>query len=247
MKAEFRTTRNHAFVVHQDDLRKIWKLLEDRIGPVYASVECSDDVVRKFGDWEQLASYDNPPAKKMFDLLIRARSEDWKKSADVSFSYSPSDSQRRSIHIQIEAAEQAGLEIKDKICDILDGTKPWYSALTRVDFTGIVFIFLFSFLLTYTAGSLYMISNGLTWASEVSIKTGPEYYILYFFVLLLFGFTVYSTGQRLNKLWSLLFPVAYFAIGHGEHRYKILEKVHWGIIIASVVSLAASIVSLLLW
>ena len=51
--------------------------------------------------------------------------------------------------------------------------------------------------------------------------------------------------KRLDELRTWLFPVGYFAFGQGEHRYEIREKVHWGIIITFVVSLAASMVRLI--
>lgn len=248
MKAHIRTERKHAFVVRQDDLQKIWRLLEDRIGVVNASAECSDDMVREFDNWEQLASYDNPPTKQIMELSIKTTSESWKNS--VRFSYRPSDSPVSSIDFQVEMAEQVGAEIKDKIYDILDGTKPWYSALTRVDFTGLVptilFMYLLLYIFYYIIFNLY-ISNPPAGTLEASPKKGLESYIFIFLlpILLVLGFIVYSITQKLNKLWSWLFPIGYFALGQGKHRYEIAEKIRWGVIIAFVVSLAASVVGLL--
>ena len=234
MKAKFHTTRNHAFVVHQDDLSKIWKLLEDRIGPVYASGECSDDVVRKFDDWKSLASYDNPPMKKILKLSIRSRSDDWQKSADVDFS----DNRWLPINIRIEAPEKVGVEIKDKISDVLDGIKPWYSILTGVDFNNFLLFFWFSYLMWHIV---------FRPSTPAAPNTSEDYIVLGFLVVLMLVLVlvIHLCTQRLTKLWAWLFPVGFFALGQGEQRYKRIENIQWGIGIAFLVSLAASTVGLL--
>lgn len=234
MKAEFRTTRNHAFVVHQDELSKIWRLLEDRIGPVNASVECSDDVVRKFDDWEQLASYDNPPMKKILELSIQSRSDGWEKSAKVKFS----DSRWSPIHIEIEAPEKVGIEIKDKISDVLDGIKPWYSILTGVDFNYLLSFFGVMYLVWYIVFGRSL---------PASSSRSAAFYVLFFLVVLTLGLVIHLSTQRLNKLWAWLFPVGFFALGQGEQRYKTVENIQWGIGIAFLVSLVASTVAIFLW
>lgn len=230
MKAEFRTTRNHAFVVRQDDLSKIWRLLEDHVGHVKASGECSDDMVRQFDNWEQLASYDNPSMKKILKLSIQSRSDDREKSAHVDFSYN----WWATIYIRIEAPEKDGTEVKDKIYDILDGIKPWYSVLAGVDFNYLLLFFWVMYLVWYIVFGPSL---------PVSSSRSAAFYVVFFLIVLTLGLAIHISTQRLNKLWSWLFPVGYFALGQGEQRYKTVEKVQWGIVVAFIVSLAASMVS----
>ncbi len=237
MKAHFRTTRKHAFIVRRDDLDKIWKLLENRIGAVDASAECSDDMVREFGDLKQLVSYDNPLTKKILKLSIQSRSGDWEKSADVSFSDDAWIGSHIDIHVK--APEQIGSEIKDKISDILDGTNPWYSVLTRIPISNVIFcVFLFAYLsmLIYSSNKLNETPKGNS-IEEIFFTLGAN--ILLFGVLALFS---WATG----KLWSRLFPVAFFPLGQEAHRYKVKEKIRW-VIIGVVGSLMASMIGGLIW
>ena len=230
MKTTIRTRREHAFVVRLPDLQKLWELLEDRIGTAEASAECSDDIERKFDAWKQLASYDNPPAKEIIKLSISSRSKNWSKSTKVDFS----DDQwsNSSIRILVEAPEQVCLEVKDKIFDILDGTKPWYSFLARVDFLSplsLLSLFL-CILLTYLAVKTHVSLDRLSKTSITNIELG-----------IIGGIIIVYAAKGLDKLKSWLFPVSCFAFGQGEQRYKTREKVQ-GIIIAFVVSLTASMV-----
>ena len=222
MEAHVRTTRKHAFVLRQDDLQKIWKLLENRIGTVDASAECSDDMERVFDTWEELASYDNPPRKKITKLSVESHSDDREKYADVSFSAQESE----GIRIWIRASEQLGSEIKDKISDILDGTKPWYSFLAREN----------SLLFLILTVVVVFLSRLLETLETLAVKI---------LVTIPLGIIMGLIARRLVEPWFWLFPVGYFALGQGEHRYEIGEKVRWGIVIAFVVSFAASMASLI--
>ena len=121
-------------------------------------------------------------------------------------------------------------EVKDKIFDILDGTKPWYSLLARVDFLTLP-------MWTILVVGIYHSLDGLLGTNKE--KEVINVSIILASVILIFVY------KRLDELRTWLFPVGYFAFGQGEHRYEIREKVHWGIIITFVVSLAASMVRLI--
>lgn len=234
MEVHFHTTRKHAFVVRQDGLQKIWKLLEDHIGAVNASAECSDDMVREFNNWEQLASYENPSTKKMLKLSIQSRSDDRNKSANVNFS----DNSWGTIRIWIEAPKRVGAEVKDAISDILDGMKPWYSVLARVDIPYVI-IFVFGF--AYIVSNIYFLNQPTGTPKGISFERA---FFLSGAVILFLGILAFFIWA-LNKIWSWLFPVGFFALGQGEQRYKTVEKVQWGILITFLVSLVASTVGLL--
>jgi len=60
-------------------------------------------------------------------------------------------------------------------------------------------------------------------------------------VLSVFGIIALSIWG-LNRLRGIYFPFASFAIGQGLERYRVQENVRWGVVIAFVVSLAASTV-----
>ena len=49
-------------------------------------------------------------------------------------------------------------------------------------------------------------------------------------------------GLGLNKLKSKIFPSSTFALGQGKARHNHLENIRWGVIIAFIVGVAASLV-----
>ena len=243
MKTSVNTRREHAFVVRLADLQKLWKLLEDRIGTVKTSLKCSDDIEREFDDLEELISYDNSPAKEAIELSIKSRTKDWQKSATIDFSHK--EWSGSSIHIQIETSEQECLEVKDKIFDVLDGTKPWYSFLARADSFRLFEFLLLTSLVVSGYFSLSRLLGMSVTSKEIALGNFIHLFNLMVVLGIIGGAIMIFTAKRLNKLRSWIFPVSCFAFGQGEQRYETKEKARWGIIIAFLVSLAASMVGLL--
>ena len=218
-------------------------LLGDRIGTVKASLKCSDDVEREFDDLEELVSYDNSPTKEVIELSIKSRTEDWQKSATIDFSHKEWSSS--SIHIQIETSEQEYLEVKDKIFDVLDGTKPWYSFLARTDSFRLFDFLIWTSLMVSGYFSLRSLLGPSVTSEELEFRNFIHL-LNAMVVLAIIGVPIMVfVAKRLNKLRSWLFPVSCYAFGQGEQRYETREKVRWGIIIAFLVSLAASMVGFL--
>jgi hypothetical protein len=50
----------HAFVVGPDELKKLARLLSDRIGNLDIRADCADDVSRDFMTANDLIAYENP-------------------------------------------------------------------------------------------------------------------------------------------------------------------------------------------
>ena len=234
MDVEISTKRKHAFVLRKSQIRRLWDLLTNQVGAVNASVVCADEITRKFTNWEQFESYDNPPAKMAVKLTMDAHSDDLETSVTVEFS----DGIWTTINVRIRSTELVGAEIKGKILDILDGTKSWYSPFSgdiRPILIGLFVFVLLSYIRLYpTSGEM-----------EGSLDRTLHYHVLVILsssALLVFLFVVV---QKINKLWSWIFPKTYFAFGQGENRYNTVEKFQWGVSIAFVVSVISSLFVLL--
>jgi hypothetical protein len=140
--AKINTERKHAFVVRLADLKKLWDLLQSRIGVVTISAKCGDEIERKFENLKQLKDFENSPQKTIVHLSLNSRSDDWKKSAEIKFS----NSSNRVIDIRLSGSEQGVSRLYDDVSDILDGTRPWYSRLSKVDFFYVIgFVYWFAF------------------------------------------------------------------------------------------------------
>ncbi|CAM5190098.1 hypothetical protein [Alishewanella longhuensis] len=149
MSASVSTERKDAFVLKHEQVKRIWESLQSRIGSPTIIIRCSDEISREYENWKSFSSYENSPNKSIKRLIIKARSEDYSKRAKVEFS----DEKYRIVDIDIDGSETVVTNLYDDISDILDGTKPWYSRLTKIDFfyvIGFVFWAGFMFLSFYT-------------------------------------------------------------------------------------------------
>ncbi len=233
MKASFSTTRRHAFVARSADLRKLWELLQDRVGPVTASAQCMDKIDREFNDLEELASYDNPPSKKIFALNLSSCAEDWGKDTHVDLSHNSDLGYTIRITIK-EESDKACSELKEKLSDILDGMKPWYSFLTHW-IVGVSFCIIGSTSLLYSLPSSSL-GNPVSLLSFV--LTGA------FVVLVAWHLVkIFVPTWREPRLWSRVFPRADFVLGQEEHRYAIKETLRKGIVGGAV----AGVPTMILW
>jgi hypothetical protein len=63
-----------AVVVDPDSLRRLWSHVDEYTGQAGATVQCSDDIVRKFDSIESLLSYENAPRTAIRSLEIEGLS-----------------------------------------------------------------------------------------------------------------------------------------------------------------------------
>ena len=231
MEASVSKERKQAFILNQSNLKKIWDLLEERIGPVSAEISCADGIHREFSNWKQFTLFDNPRQKKIISLSMNARADNWSKSVHLRFSKSSWE----NIELRIKGTEQVVSRLNDDINDIVDGIRPWYSKLARIDF-GYVIAFLY--------GSIFMCIGRKFLNETKETDKGPSSEKLFlWFVFFVCGFAiVFCLSWLLNKLKTRVFPIATFALGQGEQRYHLDEKIRWTIVIGFIVSLIASLV-----
>jgi len=226
MKLHINTERKHACVLHSSDIKKLWTLLEDEVGTVCARIKCSDDGTREFDDLEELSLYENPPAKQIVSLYIRSHSDDWKKSVDVDFS----NNEFSSIDISIEAQEQSAAEIRGRISDILDGTKPRYNYLALIH-TSPLALTVVSFVVIFVS----VIFAIYIWEDFLGFEYVRQ-------LLHIFGYTV-SILMGLGWLRRRLLPMCFFSLGQGEQRYRRLATTHktiLGLLATSIISLVVA-------
>jgi hypothetical protein len=232
MKASINKSRDHAYVLKIEHIKSIWNLLSERIGQVEIIIKCVDEVQREFDTWKSFSSFENSPQKAIKHLIIQSKSKDYQKRVKLEFS----NSDWRVIELNIDASDQVLSRLYDDISDILEGIKPWYARLSKIDFInviGIVFFILF-FL-------LYVYMRSLPEVTDKSSKTFQEILILNIFGM---GIVIFPWmfAVILNKIRKRYFPLAYFAIGQGLQRFLLDENIRWGVIVAFFISLSASFV-----
>ncbi len=63
MTAAGRFEEKHAFVLSARAAARIWRVLEENVGPVKAEAWCADGIQRSFAALEELTDYENPRAR----------------------------------------------------------------------------------------------------------------------------------------------------------------------------------------
>lgn len=226
MKGHINTERRHACVIHSSHIKKLWTLLEENVGTVSATAKCSDDGTREYDDLEKLTLYENPPAKQIVSLYVKSRSGDWEKSVDVRFS----NNEFSGIDISIEAQEQLASEIRGRISDILDGTKPQYNYLALIHTSPLALAVLISI-----AVCISLIAAVHIWENFSEFEYVRK-------ILLVAGGTVWIL-MGLGWLRRRLLPMCFFSLGQGEQRYRRLVTTHktlLGLLATSIISLVVA-------
>ena len=223
----------HAFVVSPADLKKIVELLEKRIGKVNISVDCVDKIERKFNTVKDLVAYENSKSKRISRLHLRFLADDHSKSATIVFRdpFWPLE----AVSIDIIGREDVVSRLKENVLDVLSGMRPWYNWIARVNllitFT-IVLIFLFIILTIFIFFEWIPVSDSAPSNSGIVKGNAISILIPLSTLLCLLG---------LHRFRGFLFPKIVFAIGQGESRFKLLEKIRWGVVISFGVSFAAGL------
>lgn len=231
MKVTAKVELKHAFVLRSSDAAKIWSVLAEALGPVKASARCADDIEREFDSTDALSSYENPRSRCIRSLSFRARSNGFDASASVHlggrFSSTP------TIDLDIEGPEPTVLRVRDRLGELFDGMRPWYSVISRIDFF-LVVAGMSIFLMTVLSGMSGKATDRRALGISEAVSGAA-------FLSALFGAVAFLIWV-LNRIRNRVFPAATFAIGQGEGRHQFDEKIRWVVIIGFLVSTFASLV-----
>ena len=139
MDVHYSDKLKHAFVIRDSELKKLTRLLQDRIGKVDILAHCADGFYREFETVKDLITYENPKSKEICRIRLRARANDGSKSATIDFS----DASWEGISIDCTGGEDDVSKFKEKTLDIIAGMRPWYNMLTSINFVSVSIIVFF--------------------------------------------------------------------------------------------------------
>jgi len=235
--AHYSVELSQAFVAGEEELKKLTDLLSNRIGSFEICAHCTDNVSRTFKTVKELAAYENARGKSICRISISSRSDDFKKRAEIDLS----GSRWRGISLDIEARDDVVSRLRTEIKDLVDGMRPWYTVLHRVDFQSIA---IFAYLLL---GFVLLFVVGFNWISvNNSQQQNPSGSALAQLVAYSGIAALFIMGLVMNRVRDSLFPRAVFLIGQGKTRFQHLERIQWGVVVAFLVSFAAG-VTLAIW
>src|SRR6266508_4840107 len=233
MDAHYSVELPQAFIVGDDELKKLADLLSNRIGNLEIRADCADDVARTCKNVKELAAFENAKGKEIRRLHISARSDDFEKRATIDLS----GSRWRGISLDFEARDDVVSRLRTEVLELIGGMRPWYAGLHRVDFGSIAFL---AYLLLWFGLLIVVAFNWIPVAGGKEQNPSASalgQLVVYGGIAFLF-----ATGIVLNRFRDSVFPRAVFLIGQGKARFQHLDRIQWGIIIAFLVSFAAGVV-----
>ena len=229
MDVHYSDELKQAFIVSPDHLKKLVELLQKRIGKVNIRVGCVDNIEREFNTVKDLIAYENSKSKRICRIHLRARSDDYSKSATIVFR--DHLFVRSGISIEATGREDVVSRLKEEILDVVAGMRPWYNFTFHPKVPLIIGLI---------SGMIIGVFSGLgSDGKDISVITNlrdavPIYLMVgIIYLLLIFLF---------HKPYGYLFPKVFFTIGQGEAQFKLLEKIRWVVIIGFGVSLTAGLV-----
>lgn len=237
MNAQYSIELPHPFVIGDDELKKIARLLADRIGNLEIRIDCTDDVSRTFNSVNELVTYDNPKTREIVRIYLNSRSDDFAKNATIIFS----GSRWGGISLDFRARDDVVTRLRTEILDVIAGVRPWYNVVHRIDFLPIALVaclLLYFGLIVGVAFKLVRVEDS---QEDDPSQSAVAQLVVFGGIALLIG-----VGILLNRFRDRVFPRAVFLIGQGRARFKHLERFQWGFIIAFVASFAAGLV-IALW
>ncbi|MBL9084747.1 MAG: hypothetical protein JNK76_23280 [Planctomycetales bacterium] len=225
MEAHARLSLSHAIVFTVDHAKKIWNILDERIGEVGASATCADGLTRHFANLEQLTQYENSRAKAIQSITFDARSREPRKSATLGgFALG-------SVDFRADGEEQVVSRLREFIATQLDGMRPWYSPIAQY---GLLTLWLI--VAIFSSGNLLV--GGLKGAAVFNAQ------VLYalFCLGILAAVAMAWASDYLVKLKNAVYPIVAFSIGQGVGRFQTAENLRWVVVVGFLVSIAASVV-----
>lgn len=236
MRASCSLELPQAFLLGEEHVKKLCKLLDDRIGRVEIKAACTDQLEREFKDAADLAKYENTKASEINRIRMTARSENWEKSVSLVFCGDPKRTHK--ISLDITADDGVVLRLKADVLDVVSGTRPWFSSIAAIPDNIIIAVG------AYTMLPIILLLIPLSVPRLSAFLSRPVDAAFYPFALLLLGSVTVAYFAILwgfQTVFKCVFPRSVFLLGQGIGRYRIIEFWQWGVVIGFFVSLAASI------
>ena len=236
MGTDFNRLISSAFVLDEEQVRSLAKILQNYAGEPSIKATCTDDADRSFENVEKLIGYENAKSRRITSLALRSYDLNRETSASIQFTCpTPSTPWTAYISIIISGTEEWASNAMRELDEVVTGSRPWYSRISTVP-TPVLWplVVVILGILFFQAGLIS--SSCVTWS--------------------LFGPALKLSSQALFSLatWSLwatwgvgyvlriLFPAGVFLIGQEKARHKTKEKMRWMTITAMVGSILSILV-----
>jgi hypothetical protein len=201
------------FVVTREDLAAINGAIRYFLrsnANIEYELNCTDRITRKHADIKFMQEFDNYLDKAITGISIQGRSEDSKRS--ITFSLGEDWS---NVRVYATGGEQTLQTLFRALENRLRAMEPWYSRIAQWNFVNILMNLLgILSLAAFFFGVIFLALHG-RFTLELVNSSGAVWLI----VLAMFV-GAFWLGVFLNRIRSMMFPLAVFAIGQGLKRHE---------------------------
>lgn len=228
MKISRTSSFKSVFVLTDKEIIKLFHLISNFSGQPKIEIYCKDNLTREYDNIEQVLAYENMKGKEITSIKLSSYGKDDLSGRKVYLTFD--NSEFSNVYIKIEGPERETTELNEKFGERFESIRPWYSFLSKVDFT-YLFIGLYLFLVAIII-LMVLLGNIKLVDSERSDLSKSIGYLI--------GLVPFIVGVLFNKVKSKVFPSSSFAINQGLKRYNNLENFRFIILGGFLVSIVAS-------
>ena len=241
VRTTYSRTLRRPFALTIDEIQSLYKALSFEHHRPKISADCSDDSKRTFDGIEEFLDYNNPNNRKITRLRISNRilhnEIGNSESFEIDFSSESYLLQRfgidrSEIRLNLDGTDEKINALRDKILDMIDGSRPWYYFGARLNFLQLwIGIWLFFIPISIIIAGRYFQQD----LEEDSVKT----IVMELRRVVYSAFLAYVLGKLLFKLRQHLFPSGVFLTGQQQKFEENRDKVRWRLIWFLVLSVGS--------
>ena len=208
----FDRTIYQAFILDEEKVKSLSKILHNRVGEASISTICADDATRRFESVDKFLEYENARDRRIISLSLHSYSKDRasEENGKIGITYS-TKYKYMPISISVEGPEEWASITMRQLVEVVEGSRPWYSRISKVD--EFILMGLFAAILCFL----------LIRAEAISSPPG----FIEIFSLLGLGF-VPAWGMK--YVIRYLFPSGVYLIGQEKARNETRRTMRWTVI-----------------
>ena len=246
MRTTFVHKKRGAFAVGEKHVKSIAEALSDAGQEINLEAKCADNAERKFSKVPEFLNYENQKSKGILSLSIYSSSPAGSKiRGGTSVDFETDAVDRGAIYIYVRSDDdEKGQALREKLVGIIQGTKPWYSWVTKIDWKTLNWTAISLLAVLLLGGGTYiLLTEGLM---AESLSNGGAPLVLQFTVLFfLYGAYLLVAGVI---IWvrRIFFPSTLFLVGQEIERNKSMDQARWLVLGFSATLILSVIVAILI-
>ena len=229
MRTAFNRSILESFVLDEEQVRSLAKILQNCVGESSISAACADDATRSFESVDKLLEYENARSRRIISLSLYSRAEKYtpeETSIGIDITCSTNPTWRTThISVSVKGVEEWASITMRQLDEVVAGSRPWYSWISKIN----AFLLWGPFAVTLFVPFV-----------QAELIPSP---ITIWGLITLGGLSFWPAWGAAYAI-RYLFPSGVFLIGQEKARHKTKERVRW-MVIPLAITVLGVIISML--